>query len=327
VPYYNAGLNASAAGVAAAGSWIAFHTADPGGVAGANQTGSRTQTTWGAVNTATVTGSQVSPTISSGVTVTHWSINSSQTSTAAGVMLGAWPLAVQQVFSSSAALPFTPVIAATSGALATTTFPDVQDRFFGIDGTAPSTSRWTVNGGGASAAAAVINSNRLQLTSGATGSYSGTDRISAIAALGTTVTDVDILTEIEFGNPSVEGYLYISARASGPDIITGTGYGVQIGTSGFVGLKSYVAGTATALYFVGSLTFSVGTKYWIDLRLQGSTISLWHWADGVAQPSSPTFTTTDTAVTTAGEVVWANTGGAAASSSVTYVRQASIQGL
>lgn len=114
MPYYNSGYNAAAAGIAAAGNYIAFHTADPAGVPGASQTGVRTATTWGTVSAGTVTGSQVAPTIGAGVTVTHWSINSHVTSTTAGVMLGSWPLAVQQVFSQSGTLPHTPVIAATS---------------------------------------------------------------------------------------------------------------------------------------------------------------------------------------------------------------------
>jgi hypothetical protein len=111
MPIYSPGLNAAADGVAAAGTWIAFHTADPAGVIGANQSGSRAQTTWGAASGGVRTGSQVSVAIGAGVTISHWSIN---TSASGGAMLAAYPLGANEVFGAAGNMQFTPTATATN---------------------------------------------------------------------------------------------------------------------------------------------------------------------------------------------------------------------
>lgn len=112
--YYNSGLNASVDGIANAGMWIAFHTADPAGVPGANEVGGRSATVWSAPSGGTRSGSQVNPSIPSGNTLSHWSVNASQSGTNAGQMLGSWALDVPQVFSQAGTMPFVPVIAASN---------------------------------------------------------------------------------------------------------------------------------------------------------------------------------------------------------------------
>lgn len=107
MPYYTPGLNAGADGIAAAGSWIAFHTADPAGTAGASQTGSRVQTTWAAASGGSRAGSQVTAAIGAGVTVTHWSINTAST---AGSMLYSAALGANEVFGSAGTIQHTPTI-------------------------------------------------------------------------------------------------------------------------------------------------------------------------------------------------------------------------
>ena len=111
MPYTTTGLNAGADGIAAAGTWIAFHTADPAGVAGASQTGSRVQTTWAAASGGSRTGSQVSTAIGAGVTVTHWSINTAST---AGSMVYSAALSASETFGSAGTIQHTPTISVTN---------------------------------------------------------------------------------------------------------------------------------------------------------------------------------------------------------------------
>lgn len=105
--YTSTGLNAAVDGIAGAGTWIAAHTADPAGVAGANQTGSRAQTTWGAASGGSRAGSQVTIAIGAGVTVTHWSINSASTG---GNMIYSAALSANESFGSAGNLQHTPTI-------------------------------------------------------------------------------------------------------------------------------------------------------------------------------------------------------------------------
>lgn len=114
--YTAAGLNAGVNGIAAAGTWIAFHTADPAGTAGANQAGTRSQTTWGAASGGSQAGSQVSVAEAAGTTLTHWSVNSAATG---GTMIysdqlrvGATP--TPEAFGNAGTMLFTPTIAVTN---------------------------------------------------------------------------------------------------------------------------------------------------------------------------------------------------------------------
>jgi len=107
MPYTSTGLNAAVDGIAGAGTWIAFHTADPAGVAGASQTGTRTQTTWAAASGGSRVGSQVSASIGGGVTVSHWSINTAST---AGNMIYSAALSASETFGSAGTIQHTPTI-------------------------------------------------------------------------------------------------------------------------------------------------------------------------------------------------------------------------
>jgi len=107
MPYTSTGLNAAVDGIAGAGTWIAFHTADPAGVAGASQTGTRTQTTWAAASGGSRVGSQVSASIGGGVTVSHWSINTAST---AGNMIYSAALSAPETFGSAGTIQHTPTV-------------------------------------------------------------------------------------------------------------------------------------------------------------------------------------------------------------------------
>lgn len=107
MPYTSTALNAAVDGIAAGATWIAFHTADPAGVAGANQTGSRAQTTWAAASGGSRAGSQVTVAIGAGVTVTHWSINTASTG---GSQYWSGALSASETFGSAGNILHTPTI-------------------------------------------------------------------------------------------------------------------------------------------------------------------------------------------------------------------------
>lgn len=111
MPYTTTGLNAGVDGVAAAGTWIAVHTADPAGVAGASQAGTRYQTTWAAASGGSRVGSQVAIAVAGGVTITHWSVNTASTG---GSQLYSAPLAASETFGSAGTYNFTPTISAVN---------------------------------------------------------------------------------------------------------------------------------------------------------------------------------------------------------------------
>ena len=108
--YTTTGRNAAVDGIAAAGTYIAFHTADPAGVAGASQTGSRVATTWAAASGGSRVGSEVTASIGAGVTITHWSINTASTG---GSMLFSDALAAAETFGGAGTYDFVPTISAS----------------------------------------------------------------------------------------------------------------------------------------------------------------------------------------------------------------------
>ena len=109
--YSTAGLNAASDGIAAAGTWIQMHTADPGAAGTTGVTGSRAQTTWGAASNGSRTGTQVSIAIGAGVTVTHWSLWSASS---AGTFLGGFALSASEAFGAAGTIQHTPTITSTN---------------------------------------------------------------------------------------------------------------------------------------------------------------------------------------------------------------------
>lgn len=103
-------LNAAVDAIAALGTWISAHTADPS-TTGANEvTGgsyARQQTTWGAASSGDRAGSEVSIPIPAATTVTHWGIWSAST---AGTFIGGFALDAQEAFGSAGTLDHTPTL-------------------------------------------------------------------------------------------------------------------------------------------------------------------------------------------------------------------------
>jgi hypothetical protein len=110
--YSNAGLNAAVDGIAAAGTRISFHTADPGTTGASEVSGTgRPATTWAAATTGARAGSQVSAPIAGGTTVTHWGIFSAATG---GTFIYGGALAAPETFGSAGNLLHTPTINVTN---------------------------------------------------------------------------------------------------------------------------------------------------------------------------------------------------------------------
>lgn len=106
--FTTAALNAAVDGIAAAGTRISFHTADPGTTGTSEVTGTgRPATTWAAASNGSRAGSQVSAPIGAGVTVTHWGIFSAASG---GTFLYGGSLAAPESFGSAGTLQHTPTI-------------------------------------------------------------------------------------------------------------------------------------------------------------------------------------------------------------------------
>ena len=109
--YSTAGLKAAVDGIAAAGTQISFHTADPG-TTGTNEiTGTRASTTWATASNGSRAGSQVSAAIPAGTTVTHWGIWSAATG---GTFLYGGALSAPEAFGSAGTLQHTPTLSVTN---------------------------------------------------------------------------------------------------------------------------------------------------------------------------------------------------------------------
>lgn len=108
--YNSNGLNAAVNGIAAAGTYISAHTADPS-TGGANEVAggsyARQQTTWGSASSGVRVGSQVSVPIPAATSVTHWGIWSASTS---GTFLGGFALGATEAFGAAGTLNHTPTL-------------------------------------------------------------------------------------------------------------------------------------------------------------------------------------------------------------------------
>lgn len=114
MPFNNNGLNAAANGVAAAGTYISAHTADPGSTGTSEVAGgtyARQQTTWAAAANGERVGSQVSIPIPAATNIRWWGIWSAAT---AGTFLGGFDLGANEAFGAAGVLNHTPTIDANA---------------------------------------------------------------------------------------------------------------------------------------------------------------------------------------------------------------------
>lgn len=103
-------LNVMVDALAAAGTYISAHTADPS-TGGSNEVAggsyARQQTTWGSASSGDRAGSQVSIPIPAGTTVTHWGIWSASSG---GTFYGGFALSASEVFGAAGTLAHTPTL-------------------------------------------------------------------------------------------------------------------------------------------------------------------------------------------------------------------------
>lgn len=218
-----------------------------------------------------------------------------------------------------------PVLEATAAAQALS-FPDVFDGFVGADAAAPDTAKWSRTVGAGAGARGEILTNRLRLTAGATGGYSGNDLVT-VKSVGSFV-DAELLFLLEYGDPAVEAYFSAGLRVSSASVLsTGTGYAVEtsgFGTSDYIQINKYVAGVKTSLSYNTGFTFANGDKRWFRFRVSGTAITLKHWAYGTTEPASVTYSVTDSAISATGGTTFEISGGNAAASGSFYVHKAVI---
>lgn len=206
----------------------------------------------------------------------------------------------------------------------------LSDSFTASNGTALDSGKWTVADGGAAAADVTTNGNRGRFTSGATGSYSATDRAYAESTAWPLI-DAEILALHEFGAVANESYQRYAVRASNADPQAGNNYVATLYSGGII-IGKTVAGTPTDIaadsYTDWGLAAAAnGGKKWIRHRARGSTISLKVWDYGTDEPVGWMYTITDTSVTAAGSVTVGISGGSAAASGINYVDQFHIYAL
>jgi hypothetical protein len=114
VAFNNNGLNAAVNGIAAAGTYISAHTADPGSTGTSEVAGgsyARQQTTWGTAAAGERVGSQVAIPIPAGTTVTHWGVWSA---VSGGTFLGGFQLSAPETFGSAGTQNHTPTLDANA---------------------------------------------------------------------------------------------------------------------------------------------------------------------------------------------------------------------
>lgn len=100
-------LNAAVNGIAAAGAYISFHTADPGTTGASEMIGTRPATTWAAASGGSRAGSQVTVAVPGGTTITHWGIWSAPTG---GTFLYGAALPAPEPFPTAGSILHTPTI-------------------------------------------------------------------------------------------------------------------------------------------------------------------------------------------------------------------------
>lgn len=111
--YTDATKNAAINAVAALGTYISAHTADPGTTGTSEVTGgsyARQATTWGAASAGVRAGTQISASIPAGTTITHFGVWSASTG---GTFVGSIALSSPEVFGSAGTWQHTPTISAS----------------------------------------------------------------------------------------------------------------------------------------------------------------------------------------------------------------------
>ncbi len=196
--------------------------------------------------------------------------------------------------------------------------PALYDSFTAANNSAPSASNWTLTLGSSTGTAGSVQGNALQLTSGNAGGFSVHDEVNLQSTLANTLADAEMLWASVAVTVNAASFLYAGLRSSGVSPVRATNaYFVQVGitAAGILSilLLKRVASVETTLYNSGNIaTVAAGAKYWIRFRVQGTTISVKWWIDGVAEPTAFQFSATDTGVAGGGDSTFTLGGGSPA---------------
>jgi hypothetical protein len=116
--------------------------------------------------------------------------------------------------------------------------------------------------------------------------------------------NIEILTAVKVDQTSPSADFCLWTRGTGTTAGTENAYRAQLSFStssapNQVFLVKIIAGAATVITSAG-FTFDSTKTYWARFRVNGTTLSLFVWAEGTDEPTTPTLTASDAAVAAAG---------------------------
>ncbi len=147
---------------------------------------------------------------------------------------------------------------------------------------------WTIDSGAASLS---IVSNEGQVT--------GVTALTFLRLGNATSVDFDVKVRVS-GSSTNYTVLGVYGRQTATNTCYRARININVPSQGFALLKT-IAGTSTVLVSM-AFTASINTFYWVRFRGIGSTLLGKVWADGTSEPSTWTLTTSDTSITSAGNV-------------------------
>ena len=117
--------------------------------------------------------------------------------------------------------------------------------------------------------------------------------------------DTDLLLSYQWAETSIRSYFNVYLRGSGGwqnAYRPNNGYGLELSnTSSAVTVRRSAPGTVVNLTTVATGQQVTTAKQWLRLRVDGNTIAFRTWADGTPEPTTWTWSGTDTALTTPGQ--------------------------
>jgi fibronectin type 3 domain-containing protein len=193
--------------------------------------------------------------------------------------------------------------ASPDGTAATITTPAASPVIYaetwpGADGSAwPGVWTTTTAGGGAVDTRAGAGAMTVGTTSGS--------NARAVLGAGDAVADADVVTRFRWSTTTATSYASLYLRGSGGwqnGYRPSTGYGVQLTSSSTtVAVQRNVGGVLTTLATPVGLARTTAPQ-WVRFRVEGSTLRLRTWLDGTTEPTTWTWSGTDTAVTAPGRL-------------------------
>jgi chitodextrinase len=192
----------------------------------------------------------------------------------------------------------------TDSTPATVTTPQVSSVIFsetwpGADGsTWP--AAWTTSAAAGGLADTRGGAGSLSVAATSSGSYA-----RALLSAGDPVADSELLTRFAWSSTAATSYASVYLRGSGGwqnSYRPLTGYGLEVASnSTTVTVRRVVAGAIINLAAPAAFVRTTAPQ-WIRFRVEGSSLRFRTWVDGTSEPSTWTWSGTDTAITTPGRL-------------------------